>query len=446
MKSVIKVKTIKIENLRNVKNGSISIPIQFSEFDKSDIVGIYGQNGSGKTTIVEAFSILNKLLNSGNKYDNLSSNFDNIISFKEKYATIEIEFLVKNTNGEYFLKYFVGLREGKDQIYPSKEKLSYRENEKYKRYKNLISKDNDSIQFRIKDLSEFNEEKRIKIMVLNKLAKEQSMSFIFNEELREILQEELEGFEFGLIQNLAADFYRDLHVINNESIGYLMMKHMIPFSIHLDRKRGFIPYDLETPSLLPTEIYSTFIEVIEQTNKVLKVIIPSLEIEVKYISSQLNDQGEEAVRFEFLSRRENSLLPLRTESEGILKIISVLSVLIAVYNNSNACVVIDELDAGIYEFLLGELLAVISEGGKGQLIFTSHNLRVLEVLSVKDLWFTTVNDSNRYIQLKGIKKMNNARDVYLRSIQLGGQEEEIYQKTKTYNIKRAFRKAGVGNE
>ena len=39
---------------------------------------------------------------------------------------------------------------------------------------------------------------------------------------------------------------------------------------------------------------------------------------------------------------------------------------------------IDELDSGIYEYLLGECLEVMQDKAKGQLIFTSHNLRPLE--------------------------------------------------------------------
>ena len=42
----------------------------------------------------------------------------------------------------------------------------------------------------------------------------------------------------------------------------------------------------------------------------------------------------------------------------------------------------------------------------------------------------------------GVKALNNTRDAYLRAIQLGGQEEEIYKETKAFHIKRAFRKAG----
>lgn len=67
------------------------------------------------------------------------------------------------------------------------------------------------------------------------------------------------------------------------------------------------------------------------------------------------------------------LLPLKYESEGIKKIISVLHLLIAAYNSLSITLAIDELDSGIYEYLLGELLRIMQKSGKGQLIFTSHN-------------------------------------------------------------------------
>ena len=51
-------------------------------------------------------------------------------------------------------------------------------------------------------------------------------------------------------------------------------------------------------------------------------------------------------------------IPLKYESEGIVKIVSFLNVLICVYNNPSMCLVIDELDSGVFEYLLGELLAV----------------------------------------------------------------------------------------
>ena len=446
MDTIIKVQNIRIKNIKNVKNGEINIPLSFEESRNSNVVGLYGQNGTGKTTVVEAFSILKKLICGWIEKEHLPTTSEKLLYLETDYAILDFDFLVQNKHGEFHLNYYVELQEGKERLVTLSEKLSYRENEKNKKFKTLVSKENNNIQIRTKSLNSFSETLRVKIMVINELAKGQNISFIFHEDLKELLSEQLNDIETELVKNLAVDFNRDLHVINNENIGLLMTKYIMPFSVHLEKTRGFIPYDLASPAVLPEKLYKVLCELIEQNNKVLTTIIPGLEIKINEISNQMNDEGEVGISFEFLSKRGNRELPLRTESEGVLKIISVLSVLIATYNNPNACVVIDELDAGIFEYLLGELLTVIKEGGEGQLIFTSHNLRVLEVLSTKDLWFTTINEENRYIQLKGIKKMNNARDVYLRSIQLGGQDEEVYKKTKTFNIKRAFRKAGVKNE
>ena len=115
-----------------------------------------------------------------------------------------------------------------------------------------------------------------------------------------------------------------------------------------------------------------------------------------------------------------------------------------IYNHASMCLIIDELDAGIYEYLLGELLSVMEKGAKGQLIFTSHNLRALEMLHKKSIVFSTTNPLNRYIRLQNVKSNNNLRDLYLRSITLGGQREDVYAETDTVEIGRAFRRAGKG--
>lgn len=89
-----------------------------------------------------------------------------------------------------------------------------------------------------------------------------------------------------------------------------------------------------------------------------------------------------------------------------------MQLLIVVYNNSSITVAIDELDSGIFEYLLGELLRIISEKGKGQLIFTSHNLRPLETLDKGFIAFTTTNPENHYIKMTNVKENHNLRDFY----------------------------------
>ena len=144
-----------------------------------------------------------------------------------------------------------------------------------------------------------------------------------------------------------------------------------------------------------------------------------------------------------MSAREGRYpIPIRMESEGIIKIISVLNALIQAFGNPSICLAIDELDAGIFEYMLGELLDIFQNSAKGQLIFTSHNLRALEMLDKESIMFSTANPENRYIHMKNVKGSNNLRSMYIRSITLGGQDELIYEETDSLEIARAFRKAG----
>ena len=147
-------------------------------------------------------------------------------------------------------------------------------------------------------------------------------------------------------------------------------------------------------------------------------------------------------RYQGYSQKNKKEIALRYESEGIKKIVSILQLLIVVYNNDSITVAIDELDSGIFEYLLGEILRIISEKGNGQLIFTSHNLRPLETIDKGFIAFTTTNVNNRYIRFSNVKNNNNLRDFYYRDIILGEQDEPVYETTNNYEIALAFREAG----
>ena len=177
-------------------------------------------------------------------------------------------------------------------------------------------------------------------------------------------------------------------------------------------------------------------------NIVLQQIIPGLTIDVRELGNQLLPNSIQGCQIEFVSQKNSKEIPLRYESEGIKKIISILQLLICVYNQSSITVAIDELDSGVFEYLLGELLRIISEKGKGQLIFTSHNLRPLETLDRGFIAFTTTNPQNRYIRLNNLKTNNNLRDFYYRDIVLGERKESVYERTNNSEIALAFREAG----
>jgi hypothetical protein len=119
-----------------------------------------------------------------------------------------------------------------------------------------------------------------------------------------------------------------------------------------------------------------------------------------------------------------------------------LSCLVSVYNNEGTTLVVDELDSGIFEFLLGEILYAIEKDAKGQLVFTSHNLRAFEKLHNDSIVCSTTTPANRYVRLTGINKNNNKRDFYIRALALGGQKEPLYDCDALDSIGYAFRRAG----
>lgn len=195
-------------------------------------------------------------------------------------------------------------------------------------------------------------------------------------------------------------------------------------------------------SVVPDDYFELVENIKDQINVVLNAIIPGLQIDIESYGKEKNEEGILGQRIEFVALRYGKKFALKHESEGIKRIISILSTLIAVYSKRNVCLIVDEFDSGVFEYLLGQILELLNSAAEGQFIFTSHNLRALEVLPKEKITFSTANPLNRYMSIKGVGTNNNLRDFYLRTVLLGGQDEVVYEDTSLIDIKRAFRKAG----
>ena len=236
-------------------------------------------------------------------------------------------------------------------------------------------------------------------------------------------------------------------MIRNTHSGMITANFLLPMAFRIENEqtgaKGDFAIPLMTPVTLDRERKELLEVIVDQINTVLYTIIPGMRIEIRDYGKQALDSGEDGWKVELMSVRESHKpIPIRMESEGIIKIISILNALIQAFGNPSICLVIDELDAGIFEYMLGELLDIFQNSAKGQLIFTSHNLRALEMLDKESIMFSTANPENRYIHMKNVKGSNNLRSMYIRSITLGGQDEIIYEETDSLEIARAFRKAG----
>jgi len=274
-----------------------------------------------------------------------------------------------------------------------------------------------------------------------------STSFIFSSEGFSLFCDNFQD-ETCILALKSLRFFAEMNlfVINNLNAGAISMNFMIPLVFKVEGKniikKGTVPIALSEASTIDIDQFEIISQIIKQMNIVLSTIVPGLEVEIKNYGKQLLKDGSDGIKIELVSVRQNIKIPLRYESAGIIKIISILNSMIAMYHDPRICIAVDELDAGVFEYLLGEILHVLENSGKGRLIFTSHNLRALEKVDKNSILFTTTNPKNRYIRFSNVKNSNNLRDLYIRSINLGGQKECLYDETDTYEIRRAFRLAG----
>ena len=277
-----------------------------------------------------------------------------------------------------------------------------------------------------------------------------SKSFIFCDELSQLLLEQESISEYTqIILDLKAFAIQKIRVLDSKTIG-TSRGDVIPL---YTANRGVGVKISDSTVFLDDEGLKTLRTAIKGLNVVLQQVIPGLSLEaVRQVDFDLNDRNTRAhtpgTKVTVYSVRDNVRIPLSEESAGIIRLISSLGLFAYAFVNPDVTVAIDEIDAGVYEYLLGELLLIFEEYGSGQLVFTCHNLRPMEVLDKKYIYFTTTNPKNRYLKPKNIRNENNLRDVYLREIVMGGQEEDLYAPTKHGKIASALQKAGeiIGQE
>lgn len=386
--NVAKVRMLKIEieHFKNVSYGTIEFPTNHMIKKHGtgigrDVLGIYGQNGSGKTALVEAMMVWQLLIQDKAIPENLKE-------LIKDDTRIKITFLMQMEEQTYQVEQELSVNR-KIEV---RQKQSYRRLEQGKWSRKLI------------------------------------------------IKPDRKGTDAKLLPILKHYAANGLWIVTTRQLGLVNLNIGTTVDFAYNEENGEL-YEEQQISLFEENIFPKaelpkISRMIEQLNIVMHAVLPGFQILL-----ETKEEGE-LCRVLLMAERYGDTFPLKSESGGLKRILSILTILIAGYNSSSLCIVIDEVDAGIFEFLLGELLEMMRNGAKGQFLFTSHNLRALEVLGKDHIIFSTANPNNRYIQFSPMKKNVNLRDEYLRTLLLGGQKENVYEEVQSYEIGYAFRKAG----
>ena len=462
----VRLTGIDLQNFKNVRHGAIDLSKGHNADSSCSILGIYGQNGSGKTALIDSLQILKHLLSPMSGYQpREAGEWIHFIHVESQSSVLTWAFRLDDDSGDALLvEYSVTLQKSEidaiaeNAMQPSElqfvnERITVTSVAGGEMGRKMVLIDTDTEDVfkpaaRFRSVIASDKKVREDLIVAKRLASERACSFVFSTELLASLQNTTD--ESNLLLKRIIDrlhYYGqfELSVVRTTSTGLISL-NALPLSFTYEQPQskstGSLLLPLNDAGCVPRKAFDTAQIVIKHMNIVLCKLVPGLTIALKKIGSKLLPNGTVGVVVQLVSCKNAQEIPLKYESEGIKKIISVLHLLIEVFNKPSTTVAIDELDSGLFEYLLGELLQIIADRGQGQLIFTSHNLRPLETLNRDMIAFTTTNPDKRYIRLRNVKSNNNLRDFYYRGIVLGGQVEEVYSRTNNSDISHAFMAVG----
>lgn len=454
---MIRLTGIELTDVKNIHHGSLTFrPLESG----GSVTGIYGQNGSGKTSVITAIQILRLLMVGAELTGDAANIFVSRTSANRRAtltATIQMD---RDT-----ICYSATLEAHESGLRVVGESLTMKSDTTRQRtlidYVMLFDEETGLLTPRISPATAWNSITAFQhgeeiLRQEATLAYNRNRSLVFSQEFalqftrisqslhaqhglsaarQHALDNNLDPL-LSTINGLAAFANNGIRVVTTRE-GASVCFGYTPF-IHGGR---FDILDIGRPMFVPAQIRHEIERMVEQANLVLPQVVPGLSLECD-MKEDMDEAGRPGARVFLYSLHDGVKIPFWAESEGIRRIVGILSLLVRMFNETDVCIAIDELDAGIFEVLLGDILKTLAQRGKGQLIFTAHNLRILEVLEPKSIVFSTSDPSNRFVPVTNVKARNNLRDMYIRMVSLGTDGTPLASKVKPSHVAAALAQAG----
>lgn len=417
---------VKAKNFKSLKD--IEINLNKTKTKTNQFISIYGENGSGKTNIVELFKLLQQLTMSRathiavNKMPKeilklqeevslkLPAEISNIFrpSFNltkyrmidEKEATeIEYGFKIDNKEGFYYIKF-------KNEII--EEKLYYMAG-KQRAYLFQVKKENNEI---IKNLNnnifinvKYNDEL---IDGIDKYWGKYSFLALISYEMMEKNKNYIDkNMSKNIIEIIDRIWSMTVHV-EESSVK------VIPDGFKKVRKlRNIQRGNVKKDQLCEIKKYENVLNIFfTQAYEDIK--------EVKYQISEIDNRIHYELYFSKMIGGEVKSIPSSLESDGTRRILNQFDTIVG--SLLGETVILDEIDNGIHDVLMKNIIMSIKDEITGQLIITTHNTLLLETLPKENIYILSIdyNGNKRINSIKEygnkVQRNNNARDLYFKGV------------------------------
>lgn len=417
---------VKAKNFKSLKD--IEFNLNKTKTKTNQFISIYGENGSGKTNIVELFKLLQQSIMSRatdiamNKMPKefwkiqeemsdqlpteirqifqLSFNLKEYRMLDEEEATeIEYGFKINNKDGFYYIKF-------DDEII--EEKLYYMAG-KQRAYLFQINKEN------------------------NKITKNLNKNIFINEKYNEELIDGIDKY-WGKYTFLSLLSFETIEK-NKDYIKNNISKNIIEvidriwlMTVHVDKGAlkimpdGFVKVR-KLNNIQKGIVKKDKLPEIKKYENVLNIFFTQAYADIKEVKYEINEK-EDRIHYELYFNKmiggQIKSIPSRLESDGTRRILNQFDTIIG--SLLGETVIIDEIDNGIHDVLMKNIIMSIKDEITGQLIITTHNTLLLEILPKENIYILSTdyngNKTINSIKEYGIKiqKNNNARDLYFKGV------------------------------
>lgn len=417
---------VKAKNFKSLKD--IEFNLNRTKTKTNQFISIYGENGSGKTNIVELFKLLqqstmsratdiamNKMPKEFWKIQEemsdqlpteirqifqLSLNLKEYRMIDEEEATeIEYGFKINNKEGFYYIKF-------DDEII--EEKLYYTAG-KQRAYLFEIKKEDNKI---IKNLN--------KNIFINEK---------YNEELIDGIDKYWGKYTFLSLLSFETIEKNKEYIDNNISKNIIeVINEIWLMTVHVDKGAlrimpdGFVRVR-KLNNIQKGIVKKDKLSEIKKYENVLNIFFTQAYADIKEVKYEINEK-EDRIHYELYFNKmiggQIKSIPSRLESDGIRRILNQFDTIIG--SLLGETVILDEIDNGIHDVLMKNIIMSIKDEITGQLIITTHNTLLLEILPKENIYILSTdyngNKTINSIKEYGIKiqRNNNARDLYFKGL------------------------------
>ncbi len=351
--------------------------------------GIFGANGSGKSNLILAISLIQTLISQGisslinnQYYRGINSNKNNDSYFEYELALndklysygFEINIFKKEIISEWLI-----------DMTKNKEKKIFERDLKKKTYYSDIC-DNKHLNF---------------LNCLEEMQKNNQDLFLSEMTRRLIMSSNTDNY-FDDIYNVFKFIMQDTIIIRPSThklfdIDYIKSKEKI-LKILKALDIDIVDYNTEESDIkniklkLSDNDYNNLLNEINILSTRYKNLQCTLRIENDlYTIKRKSDNTYDVCSLKFLHKDNSNTFGAYDESDGTIRILELIDILLT----NNKLFLIDELDSSLHPLLVSGLLKIfLKSKSNNQLIITTHELKTLDFNLVRrdEIWFTEKNN------------------------------------------------------